>query len=383
MRALSSGSALTASARASATNLNDPDFRDGFLQLADALRVRGLMLVRLEREQILTTLGEEASRTLASSLAEARRSAAALDLERERVLARLRRAGIEPVLLKGAALRIAYYDDAAERAVGDLDILVDASELDATRAVLVEAGYSAPDDATAIAYRRYHFHHGFRQPSGRLVEVHWALTPPEALAQLNARALADTAIPHARLGAPPVRVPRAEQLLLHLVVQNLTEPKRIFGRLVDIDRLAQRAVNFDWQMVVSASNAGGFTTALWFSMVSAQLFLDTPVPLKVIQQIQPPSLARLHLRRLDPIGRALAGRPLRDGQTRLLQLWLALGDHSTAEAVRWLLNEAFSSPVERERYATAGRLRFGTHLADISGLLANHLALYAQRSQRQ
>ncbi|HEX5829784.1 MAG TPA: nucleotidyltransferase family protein, partial [Gemmatimonadaceae bacterium] len=102
--------------------LDDDAGRTTFLGIAAELRVRGLALARLERDDLLTELGEPAARALRAELTAERRRAAAQVLEQERVLDRPQRAGITPLLLKGAALRATLYAEAAEREVGDLDL---------------------------------------------------------------------------------------------------------------------------------------------------------------------------------------------------------------------------------------------------------------------
>ncbi len=87
----------------------------------------------------------------------------------------LREAGIEVVLLKGAALAATVYPHLGARPFGDVDLLVRPEEFARTGATLMTIGWtssSLPGPADAIAHAR-----SYAGPSRGLIDVHRYLLP--------------------------------------------------------------------------------------------------------------------------------------------------------------------------------------------------------------
>lgn len=151
----------------------------------------------------------------------------ALRLQVEGVVALLRRAGIEPVLLKGAALLLADGSDLGERQLRDLDLLVAEESIDTAVDVLRAAGYAPSDDAGVDEsrprslgwYRRSHHHYcPLVQPGAPApIELHWALGSGAVNVALPAARVRRDAVP-----APAVHwrglVPSPRDQLLHLML---------------------------------------------------------------------------------------------------------------------------------------------------------------------
>lgn len=378
VRALSSRGALDASSRDVATRLVEPSARDALLAVADALRVRGLVLARLANEGVIDALPEDAAAALRSALHVVRRVTVTQDLERERVVARLRRAGIPALLLKGAALRVTAYADPCERSAGDIDLLVDAAHLSGALVAMVEAGYAPPDEAEADTYRRYHFHHRLTHPMGHVVELHWALTEPDAPVRLDAAEFMAEAVRVERRQAPPVLVPRPEHTLLHLAAQNADDPARAFARAVDVDRLVATSPSLDWDRVVTGARTGGLATATWSTLRLAASLHGTAAPNEALWRLAPPAVVRAHLALLDPVSRATGALETRDSDARLLQLWTLAGDHGLAAATSWLGVQGFLGPRERVRIEQGSRWAARRRAAhDVLGMVARQVRTYA------
>jgi hypothetical protein len=328
--------------------LDDDAERTTFLGIAAELRVRGLALARLERDGLPTELGERAVRELRAQLTAERRRAAAQVLEQERVLDRLQRAGITPLILKGAALRATLYLEAAEREVGDLDLLVHRREVDAACRVLEECGYGAPDADDAAAYARHHFHLRLRHPFGHLVEVHWALTEPEAPSCLDEVAFLSEARPAPSVRTPR-RVPRMEHMLLHLASQSATDGYAPLRRLVDVDRIIASTPDLDWRRLLDDARTSGLRTALALTLTVARELLHTPVPGWARHELRPRGLVRRHLALLAPVPRALGTYHPGPTERRLGQLWVLAGDHGVRRVLAWLETQGYDGPVRRWR----------------------------------
>jgi len=377
-RAVASRAPLSRDVRDALCRLDDAQRLGELLDAADALRLRGVVLARLVREPRLA-LSPDTRRAIDAALHAERRRVAAQDMERERVLALLRRAGVPAVLLKGSALRLVAYHDPAERPAGDIDLLVPADLIEDALAALAAGGYAMPTAGDRATYVRHHFHHRLEHPGGQVVEMHWALTEPEAPVRLDAAAFLRGATTLARRTAASVLVPRPEHLVLHLAAQNAVDPRRLIGRCVDLDRISD-SVGVDWARVVEDARRGGFSTATWLTLHTARALLGTPVPADVLGRLRPSRVVRAHLALLRP-GAPPQGEPQPAARIeRLRQLWILLGDHSLRVAVRWLATQGFVGPRLRARAEAESRwTRWRGQAADLLSLAAAQALLYLPR----
>lgn len=94
-----------------------------------------------------------------------------------RAIERLAAAGIDTLVLKGAAASILYYRDDGVRAMEDVDVLVPPARLADTLAVLTAAGWEvAPDNgprALTAPWLTIRHSAGFRDAQGRSFDLHW------------------------------------------------------------------------------------------------------------------------------------------------------------------------------------------------------------------
>lgn len=100
-------------------------------------------------------------------------------LERAAVelLARLRDVGVIPILLKGISTSDQFYAPHHLRVMGDIDILVDTSQVDVVMAELASLGYEIEDEQWRL-YHTFGHHHlpAARHPAtGATIEVHTGL----------------------------------------------------------------------------------------------------------------------------------------------------------------------------------------------------------------
>jgi hypothetical protein len=323
--------------------------RHAFVERARAIRVLGLTLARLERGGVLDALPREAADELRAQLSRIRRAVAAQELERARVVARLRAAGIDPVLLKGAALRATCYDAPEEREAADLDLLVPHDAWRGAYGALVAAGYGALDERVIAGYRDRHFHLRLEHPLGSVVEIHWALVEPDAPFGLDAAAMwRDAARVTRRTGA--ARIPLPEHLLLHLASQSANDGFAIFNRLVDVDRIIARHPALDWDRVLDDARRGGLVTAVSLTLELAGALLGAAIPEGTAERFRPPALTRWHIRLLHPERRVLAPRGPRNATIeRLMQLWVARGRRSLLWRVRAVVGQRDDIAVRHAR----------------------------------
>jgi hypothetical protein len=111
-------------------------------QLADGFRVLPALYVALERREILGSLDKEVYDFLEGVYELNLQHNQLLKREALFVIRLLNSIGIQPILLKGmAGLLSNLYEDEAERIIGDIDILVNLSELPVVLEEMLDHGY--------------------------------------------------------------------------------------------------------------------------------------------------------------------------------------------------------------------------------------------------
>jgi Uncharacterised nucleotidyltransferase len=144
--------------------------------LAEKLRARRLLPTLGPRIVELThgQASEDFTAAVRRSIDAGRLQAAPLVLVSKRVTAALADAGISSTALKGPLLGEAIYGDPARRLSGDIDLLVDPTQLTRAVEVVRELGYSAPGDhVERDGLPLLHFalvHERMELPT---VELHW------------------------------------------------------------------------------------------------------------------------------------------------------------------------------------------------------------------
>lgn len=292
----------------------------------------GVLLLALERAG---RLPPEQARTLLFL----RRQAALWDIERDGVMARLAEAGIPAVLLKGAALRLTGYHDPAERPFGDIDVLVARDDLDAAVRSLTSLGYSGQSESLSQLYLEHHHHLILNKPPGFKVEMHWALLPVRYPLKLDPTAFLRETVELASASRHGIRAPRPELMLLHVAVQNVEDNFAKLRRLVDIDRITRSAAEFDWDYLARETRRLRLESVTALSLRLTQLLLGTPLPAGFIARLGMPTLSRLHLPLLDPVGLVVdhVAKP-RTAVQRLLLVWSVANGRDRARFLRDIVN---------------------------------------------
>ncbi|UNK18774.1 nucleotidyltransferase family protein [Paenibacillus sp. N3/727] len=86
--------------------------------------------------------------------------------------------GIRNLLLKGPILATQLYGDLAHRTSKDLDILVDADDVEKAEKILVQLGYKLEDEHTLGNWKKKSHHLSFEHIENcTQVEIHWRLNP--------------------------------------------------------------------------------------------------------------------------------------------------------------------------------------------------------------
>ena len=155
--------------------------------------------------------------------------------------------GIEIMVLKGAALASDQYGQLYARQMGDLDLLVLPQDVDKTVERLEASGWSRR--GRLPANRSLTHACSFRHTSGRVIDLHWHVHAEARWAGADA-SIWQASVPTNLMGVP-VRVPRFEDMFLHVCVHGARwspiPPCRWVHDAFWILRNAGR--DFDWQRV--------------------------------------------------------------------------------------------------------------------------------------
>ena len=308
------------------STLEDSVSRARLVRLAMEHGIHGLAVSTVLRSRITQRLAADVIRDWEATWRRLRQQAALWDLERDRVLSRLEEAGLVPLILKGGALRHTVYKEPAERSLGDLDLVVPLDQLEPAETILMSLGYQSIWAAEVIeAYRRYHFHLGFRHQNGFLVELHWALSRRGSF-DLDTQTVFSRAQTTQRANCPPLRLPSAEDILMHMATQNDEDAFGRLRRLVDLDRIVASTPELDWAYLREAAQRGGAQAFLGLSLRLAELLLNTPVPSGFIDGLRLSRLCRANLALLRPVAWVLTEPEQRHvPAAHLLLIWTTVG----------------------------------------------------------
>jgi hypothetical protein len=231
-------------------------------------------------------------------------------------------AGIDVILLKGAAIAVRWIDDPGLRPMGDLDLLV--RPADAPRAIerLVASGWQAvagdPTRFDAVDLARIHAA-GLRAASGEEIDLHWRALREGSSGDEPLWARAEPA----DLRGVPVRVLAPEDHVFHACAHAATWAA--FGR---IDWIADAAVivrssgaGFDWDRVASLAVAERLEIPVAELLATLEEVVGLGVPDRVVR--------RLRLRRPRVLDRVEASaRRQRPGDLgRVAAAVVAVQDH--------------------------------------------------------
>ncbi len=203
-------------------------------------------------------------------------------------VAALRRAGIEPVLLKGAALALTLYEQPALRPMQDLDLLVRQEEVERAAGVLTELGLRAIRTSRGRDFYDAHHHAVPMIDSGGrlLVEIHRGIARPAAGLYVDPAPLIEWAAVVESNGRR-YRVLSLEDQFLHAAI-HLSHTDRFIGKLrdlLDIDALVDSAKDLDWGTILEAARSSTASRSLYTTLDLSRRLLGTPIPREVLSEL--------------------------------------------------------------------------------------------------
>jgi len=228
----------------------------------------------------------------------------------------LARRGIEPMLLKGAALTLLHYQDHGVRPMDDVDVLVRTGQWQSAVTALGDLGWSPRVPVTPA---RVAASHGveFSDARGQRIDLHWHLLPDHCWPGAD-----DEYWEHATTSAlhgVPVAVLDATDQLFHTCAHGVkwehVPPLRWIADAAVI--LRDPSVEIDWERLVDLAVRRRFVLPLRDALTYLASALHVPVP--------PHALVTLRRERVSPAERweyRLRTRPASRVLGRLREHWL-------------------------------------------------------------
>jgi hypothetical protein len=209
----------------------------------------------------------------------------------QEVLLTLSRYGVPTIVLKGAALAQLVYGNIALRPMVDLDVLVQARDLDLAERLVRELRYVAYEGWRPAEWYRRHHHHlaPYHSPDGwSCVEVHQHIFPLDLGVQVPIEDLWHRARP-ADLGPAPALVLAPADLLLHLCVA-LSAVEHFVGglrTLCDIAAAIKRyEMELDWACLLESARLYGLEKHVYYGLWPAWYLVGADVPTHVLEKLR-------------------------------------------------------------------------------------------------
>jgi hypothetical protein len=213
----------------------------------------------------------------------------------------LAEAGVEPVLLKGAALALTVYGSFVARPMTDVDLLVPRDEVLGARDALLASGWSPGSEKTPEFYEGHHHLAPLvdSQGTGTSLELHTSLFfegHPFALTSDDIRNRAE----QVKVRGRTVLVPGVHDQLLHLCLHFAWSHMMATGAwraFRDLDALL-RTERVDWKQFVQRARASRGGSACYWTFRLARTVAGISVPAWVERSLAPPA-PEFALRRLE------------------------------------------------------------------------------------
>ncbi len=164
------------------------------------------------------------------------------------ILVALTSAGLKPILLKGADLRLRVYEDPATRPMSDLDLLLSRDEALRAQAVFLKLGYRlcGHGESKSGLRQQYGYELEFLPPDAKVlpVDLHWEIRGAACVHSLAYEPLRAQAVPW-RYRETPVHLLAPEHALLHLCLHAFSEAEISLRAALDLALVLTR-LPLDW-----------------------------------------------------------------------------------------------------------------------------------------
>jgi hypothetical protein len=200
------------------------------------------------------------------------------------LMRRLDDRGLRALTFKGPALAAGAYGHVGRRLSSDLDLFVDRRDYRATRAVLLDGGYSSLSPGPGAS--RWGLH-GLVPVEGRyeaflpgtpaqsMIDLHVAFSTWRFGIRLDAASLFERATT-VNIAGHPLPTLHPHDVLLVLAIHGMSHQWRPLRLVSDIDAVVEQVT--DWTDVVARAEAAGMRRVLWVALLLAERLLGTALP---------------------------------------------------------------------------------------------------------
>jgi Uncharacterised nucleotidyltransferase len=204
----------------------------------------------------------------------------------------LGRAGIEVVLLKGAALAITTHRSFTDRPMADIDMMVDPSKARDAHLLLQQHGWTP--DSSGHPDNAWTKHHHLlpladKKGSGLRLEIHIAPLPPGHPYNLDFTGMRATAQVMS-LDGLQVLVPEIHTYAIHSAIHFAWSHRfesgafNAFGDLAALESTGR----FSWNRLIEMARQASAETCCYWTLRLAKSLADFEVPDAVLKQLAPP-----------------------------------------------------------------------------------------------
>ena len=259
---------------------------DGILRCADQHGVAALLWSSLKGESGIPSAPLTSLSTfVASEVARA----AIRERELGRVLASLESAGVDTIVIKGAALAYSCYPHPWLRTRTDTDLLLSRHSLEPAATTLEAAGYTQSANVSTGEFVSHQASWVRVDEHGLLhvMDVHWKVVNPQVLADvITFQDVRDSSV-LVRAGAAALRVPHPVWSLLIACVHRLAhhQDQERLGWLFDIHLLARHLEPGDWDTLLQISTERRVSAICAAGLTTAARHLGTAVPTHTIRAL--------------------------------------------------------------------------------------------------
>ncbi len=210
--------------------------------------------------------------------------------ELNKVLESYRNAGIDVIILKGAALAENVYGDIGLRSFEDIDILVREDDLQKAKRIIVAGGYTLDESISSEVFNEK-YGCDLHYVKDIIIEIHWDIIRRKIYnlyTDIKIDELWKNARP-AKIANTDALVLAPEDMLLHLCVHL---SKHGYNRLIWLCDISEVIGHYDinWEHVLKNANKYRVKAYMYYSLQFASRLLGADVPGYILQELKPNNL---------------------------------------------------------------------------------------------
>ncbi|NQT33968.1 nucleotidyltransferase family protein [bacterium] len=265
-------------------------------------------------------------------------------------------AGMEAIVLKGAYLSEAVYEDIAMRTMSDMDVLVKSSDVSQAEQLILSLGYIPHRNNPQLGISCNHYVYQ-RQNDSTPLELHWHILHLPFSDSISIQDIWDRAY-RTEVNGIKTLVQSPEDLLIHICFHTAfmhTFSQCGLRMLWDIRVILKHfAGRLNWEQIKRTASDWGVTRSVYLTLATAEEVLNMRMPEGVLKMFRDSRntgenkampLEEEHIR--TAIEQIQLDLPIGSGLSKYLAFFWC--SNNTGGAARILLNRLFPSPSEMRK----------------------------------